>query len=116
MPPTNHARAANPSARDSSRVPAIGSPFHLGHLPRAVNANHPIGPLLIYKEEHPPAVRDAQHQQGVSMPALGVRVAEALLGFERRNTVAAQQFLFVVLIPLELRQRSTSRLDSPDVS
>jgi hypothetical protein len=45
--------------------------------------------LLIYKEEHPAVVRHSKHQQRVSMPALGVRIAEALLGFERGDTVAA---------------------------
>ena len=57
------------------------------------------------------------------MSALGVRIAEALLGFECRDAVAAQQLLLVVFIPLELRQppaaptrRPTSRVQSPDVS
>src|SRR5664279_1079126 len=104
---TNPGEAACRGGLRSSRALAVGASLSIGHLACAVDA-HDSAPLLcVEEEEHPSAVGDSEHQQIVSVAALGVSVGEALLRLDGGDVVVVQQLVLVVLVPFELGSEAT---------
>ena len=83
---------------------AKGPPLRVGHIPCAEHPNDAARLLLVDQKQHPPTIRDSEHQHGVAHLSTCVGVGEALFGLERTDTVTVEKLVLIRLVPLELRQ------------